>query len=125
MSRRRMMMQKKEINLFDNNSEDIIYKARLNQDGTINTNSDSNTVKTFVSPYIKVSPDTTYILRRAIISSTNAIFNRWCFYSDEKLRISYSGSTVINNIITIPKGCSYIRFNGLITDIDNVKFYKA
>ena len=69
MSRRRMMMKNRVVNLFDKNSGDIVYKARLSQDGGNYNTFDGNTEKTFISPYIEILPDTTYILRRDIILS--------------------------------------------------------
>ena len=81
MSRRRMMMNG-VVNLFDKNSSDIIYKARLSNNGTIFRNDDAANIS-FVSPYIEVSPNSVYILIRNIISKTSS-YNRWCFYSSEK-----------------------------------------
>lgn len=122
MSRRRMMMQSRVVNLFDKNSSDIIYKARLGVGGDAFRNDDASKT-TFISPYIEVSPNNVYILIRNIISTTPS-YNRWCFYNSKKNFISNDTSTYQENTITIPKNCYYIRFNGLITDIDNVKFYK-
>ena len=51
--------------------------------------------------------------------------NRWCFYDRYKNFVKESGSIIDINIIIVPEDCYYIRFSGLITDIDNVKFYKA
>ena len=115
-------MQNRVVNLFDKNSSDIIYKARLGAVGEVFINDGASKI-TFISPYIEVSPNNVYILIRNIIS-TSSPYNRWCFYNSEKNFISNDTSIYQENTITIPENCYYIRFNGLISDIDNVKFYK-
>lgn len=122
--RRRMMMQNRVVNLFDKNSEDIIYHARLDNVGLIISGDEYGSI-TFVSQYIRVIPLETYVLVREVINAYNSAYNRWLFYSSDKSIISMNGSTSKETTIKIPENCYYIRFNGLITDIDNVKFYKA
>ena len=79
----------------------------------------------FISHYIRVIPLETYVLVREVINNYNSAYNRWHFYSNDKSFISMNGSTSKETTIKIPENCYYIRFNGLITDIDNVKFYKS
>lgn len=119
MSRRRMMMQNRVVNLFDKNSEDIEYNARL--DFSVGTTAKFKDM--FVSHFIRVAPGMIYVLERKPF--LNAQYSRWTFYKVDKTYDCQSGEASEVAIIQIPKNCYYIRFNGLITDIDNVKFYKA
>ena len=124
MRRRLMMMQNMVVNLFDKNSQDIIYHGRLDNAGLIITGDEYGS-RTFVSHYIRVIPLETYVLVREVINDYNSAYNRWHFYRNDKSLISMNGSTSKETTIKTPENCYYIRFNGLITDIDNVKFYKA
>lgn len=119
MSRRRMMMGRQVVNLFDKDSEDITYGYRLS-----GTGSNYPSPSFFISPFIVVKPGETYILIRKIYNN-QSIYNKWAFYDINKMFISYADSIVEMNTITIPENCYYVRFNGLIKDIDNVKFYKV
>lgn len=123
--RRRMMIQNRVINLFDKNSEDIVFKSRLDLSGYPYTNEyEEKANKSFVSHFVDVAYVESYILIRKPIDAANLSYNRWSFYDINKSWIGNGGSIVETNTIIIPENCYYIRFNGLITDIDNVKFYK-
>ena len=52
MSRRMMMMQNKVLNLFDKNSQDIIYHARLDNVGSIITGDEYGQECSFHTIYV-------------------------------------------------------------------------
>lgn len=125
MNRRRMMMQNRVVNLFDKNNADITFKARLLSNGVILFGGDVQANKSFVSYFVSVEYGKSYTLIRKPIDTSNSAYNRWVFYNKSKSCIGNGSSIVEVNTITIPENCYYIKFIGLIDDIDNVKFYKA
>lgn len=125
MRRRMMMMKNRVVNLFDKNSEYIIFHSRLTTKGDPHYNqNESQANKSFISHFVDVKPGESYTLIRKPTDASISSYNRWSFYDVNKSWIGNGGSIVELNTITIPESCYYIRFNGLITDIDNVKFYK-
>lgn len=73
----------------------------------------------YVSDYIEVEANKKYYLTKS--SSGSSI----CFYNTNKAYVSVISSS--NGVITIPNNSSikYMRFNGVMTDLDNVQFEKG
>jgi len=103
-------------NLFDKTN--VILKKRLDMVGVaINlTSSDDNY---YVADYIKVDANLTYTKN----SPEQDAYHRVCFYTeqDESSFISYSE----NNTFTTPATCEYLRFCGLITELDTTQLEKG
>jgi len=103
-------------NLFDKNSEDIIYGSVLLDDGQIYTNTnDYPTSNYYISAYIPVEEGETYVFTKV------ANISRYCtvFYNTDKQMVSSQSNyeTLMDNkVITIPEGAAYLRFTGRTTN---------
>ena len=119
-----MHNQKRSItNLFDKNDPLTYLNARIGAEGETYL-WDYYASISFVSNRIYVESGKKYMLVRKPVSETTIAYNRWAFYDAKMSIIKADSSFTEKNIIQIPDGCAIVRFTGLITDIDNAKFYE-
>ena len=119
-----MQNQKRSItNLFDKNDPLTYLNARIGSGGET-YRGDYYASISFASNRIYVESGKKYMLVRKPVSETTILYNCWAFYTANMTFIKEDSSFIEKNIIQIPDGCTFVRFTGLITDIDNAKFYE-
>ena len=99
-------------NLFDKNN--IIENKRLNGSGVAQSDNGY-----YVSSFIKVEPNTKYIKNSPSVDA----YHRFSYYSSntESSFISNADS----NTATTPSNCQYLRFCGLLTEINTTQLNKG
>lgn len=97
-------------NLFDKNNALKGYELSSATGGTTSNSA------FYTSDYIEVIPGEKYYLTKSALGSSN------CFYDSNKNFISVI--SLQTGVLTIPDNSSikYVRFNGSLSDIDNVQF---
>ena len=85
-----------------------------------NTGVEHNLVGCFYSEFMPVVEGKTYRITIAILSGT---YPNLIYYNDEDEVIGYSDGT--HTTFTMPEGCTKVRLNNLVANLDNVGFFPS